>query len=856
MHLTHLSSVLAPRSISPFNEAVIADQRGNIIAANDPNHLNMESVDLLASHPRFKNVADFGKPTQVGISKVGIVRVTDSAGAQWLVFDTKMEPGWHLFLLRRLDYLQTEIAPQVRSVTILAACILLLPSLLALYMALYFGRRWKIADTALREINVGLERCIYERTAELQKSETRHRTLFESTADAVLILNRQVFIDCNPAALRVFGANDRAEIVSGHLKDVSSSTQIGGEESCIAADRYMDQTLVCGSCAFEWIYRRVDTSASFFAEVLLSRMDFEGETLIQATVRDITEQKQAEARLQLAASVFTHAREGIMITDATGTIIEVNNTFSVITGYSREDAVGQNPRILQSGRHTQDFYAAMWQSLVEKSHWYGEVWNCRKNGEIFVEMLNISAVQDAASETKNYVALFTDITAMKEHQQQLEHIAHYDVLTGLPNRVLLADRLQQAMNQSERREQSLAVAYLDLDGFKAVNDTHGHKVGDELLIALSQRMNEALREGDTLARISGDEFVAVLVDMEKTIDYEPVLTRLLKGAADPVTVGNATLQVSASIGVTLYPQDGGDADQLMRHADQAMYVVKQAGKDRYHLFDVHQDAATKTQRESLDAIHSALDHQEFVLYYQPKVNMKNGEVIGSEALIRWQHPERGLVPPGDFLPIIENHPVSVELGEWVIDTALAQMTKWHTAGLDIPISVNVGARQLQEHGFVPRLSAALARYPDVKPGWLELEILETSALEDIAEVSSIMHACREIGVSFALDDFGTGYSSLTYLKRLPADLLKIDQSFVSGMLDDPDDRAIVTGVIGLAVAFKREVIAEGVETIAHGTQLLPMGCILAQGYGIARPMPAAEMPAWISNWRPDEAWKG
>ncbi len=568
---------------------------------------------------------------------------------------------------------------------------------------------------------------------------------------------------------------------------------------------------------------------------------------------DITERKQSEEKLKLAASVFTHAREGIMITDADATIIEVNNTFCLITGYSHEDVLGKNPRILQSGRQSRDFYAAMWESLLEQKHWSGEFWNRRKNGEVFAQLTTISAICDANGTIQNYVALFTDITLQKEHQQQLEHIAHYDALTGLPNRVLLADRLQQAMSQSKRQKKSLAVAYLDLDGFKAINDSHDHEVGDELLIALSQRMKEALRGSDTLARIGGDEFVAVLVDLKKMTDCEPVLARLLRAASSPIAAGNATLQVSASIGVTLYPQDGADADQLMRHADHAMYVAKQAGKNRYQLFDVHQDEAIKTQRESLDAIRGALDHREFVLYYQPKVNMKTGEVIGAEGLIRWQHPERGLVPPGDFLPIIESHPLSVELGEWVIDTALTQIAEWHTAGLDIPVSVNVGARQLQQD-FVTTLSAALARHPEVKPCWLELEILETSALEDITEVSAIMRACHELGVGFALDDFGTGYSSLTYLRHLPANLLKIDQSFVRNMLDDPDDRAIVMGVIGLATAFHRQVIAEGVETIAHGTRLLPMGCVLAQGYGIARPMPASDLPAWAASWKPDASW--
>lgn len=300
---------------------------------------------------------------------------------------------------------------------------------------------------------------------------------------------------------------------------------------------------------------------------------------------NITERKATEARLQLAANVFTHAREGILITDAQGAIIEVNDTFSRITGYGREEALGQNPRMLQSGRQSAEFYAAMWKQLIENGYWTGEVWNRRKSGEVYAEMLTISAVRDAHNATQNYVALFTDITSMKEQQHQLEHIAHYDALTGLPNRVLLADRLQQAIAQTQRRKQSLAVAFLDLDGFKAVNDTHGHKIGDELLIIVAQRMRLSLREGDTLARIGGDEFVAVLVDLEQPLDWEPLLERLLQMAAEPVQIGELTLHVSASIGVTLYPEDNADADILMRHADQAMYQAKQSGKNRYRLFE-------------------------------------------------------------------------------------------------------------------------------------------------------------------------------------------------------------------------------------------------------------------------------
>lgn len=569
---------------------------------------------------------------------------------------------------------------------------------------------------------------------------------------------------------------------------------------------------------------------------------------------DLTERKKDEEKLKLAAIVFSHAREGIMITDASGNIIDVNSTFSNITGYSREEAIGQNSRILKSGRHPPEFYAEIWTSLLEKDYWEGEIWNQRKNGEIYPENLNISSVTSASGRIQNYVALFTDITQMKAHQQQLEYIAHYDSLTSLPNRVLLADRLSQAMAQCQRHQQYVAVAFLDLDGFKAVNDAYGHNLGDELLIQLSSRMKEVLREGDTLARLGGDEFVAVLTGLTNLEDCQPVLERLLEAVAGAVTIRSVITNVTASIGVAIYPQDNADADQLMRHADQAMYVAKQLGKNRYHLFDTAQDDAINVQRENINDILSAITRAEFTLHYQPKVNMRTGEVIGVEALIRWQHPKLGLILPINFLPLIENHAVSLDLGEWVINTALTQICQWQNVGLNLPISINIAAYQLQQNNFTEKLTALLNAHPTVNPQYLELEVLETSALNDTNQVSAAMQACINLGVSFALDDFGTGYSSLTYFRRLPAHVIKIDQTFVRDMLTDADDLAIIQGVVGLAKAFQREVIAEGVETVAHGLALLNMGCYLAQGYGIARPMPADEIPTWIANWKPDDSW--
>jgi diguanylate cyclase (GGDEF)-like protein/PAS domain S-box-containing protein len=583
-------------------------------------------------------------------------------------------------------------------------------------------------------------------------------------------------------------------------------------------------------------------------------IDANGNYFLLGVTHNITERKKAEEKLKRAASVVSHAHEGILITDASSLIIEVNASFSRITGYTSEEVLGRNPRFLQSGRESSEFYKEMWDTIIATGNWRGEIWNRRKNGEIYFQLLTISAVKDALGIVQHYISLFTDITSVRTYQEQLEHIAHFDSLTNLPNRVLLADRLKQAMAQCQRHNQSLAVAFMDLDGFKVVNDKHGHNVGDELLITVSQRMKDALREGDTLARIGGDEFIAVLVDLGKFEDCELVLKRLLKAASDPVTLGDEIMHVSASIGVTLYPQNKVDAEQLIRHADQAMYVAKQAGKNRFHFFDTVQENAVKTQWKSIGNVISALEKHQFILHYQPKVNMRTGEIIGAEALIRWQHPVDGLIPPLVFLPIIEGRAISLKIGEWVIETALKQIVQWQEIGLDISISVNISAYQLQQTDFSTRLQALLAAYPEVNPNKLELEILETSALHDISQVSDTMDKCNELGVRFALDDFGTGYSSLTYLRRLPAYLIKIDQSFVRDMLQDADDLAIVEGVVSLTKAFQRKVIAEGVETVAHGLALLQLGCELAQGYGIARPMIASEIPKWVDYWKVDDSW--
>ena len=582
---------------------------------------------------------------------------------------------------------------------------------------------------------------------------------------------------------------------------------------------------------------------------------WDGKPALIGVSQDISERLHAEERQRLAASVFDNAHEGIMITDQSGRIIEVNSTFTELTGYTREEAVGSTPDLLKSGHHDAAFYLEMWAKIRVDGYWRGEIWNRKKTGEIFVEQLTISTVRNRDGEISHYVAIFSDITLIKQHQQRLEHLAHFDALTQLPNRMLLSDRLQLAKAQSERSGKQLAVCYLDLDNFKPINDEYGHSVGDYLLIDVAQRLKTCVRAGDTVARLGGDEFVLLIGNLEDIRECDHAMARVINALTQPFRVSQRQVAISASIGVTLYPSDGADSDTLLRHADQAMYAAKQAGRNRYHLFDPENDRRARVRRDELGRIREGLARNEFRLHYQPKVDMRKGMVIGAEALIRWQHPERGLLLPGTFLPAIEGSDLAIEIGDWVINETLRQMDAWRREhGLELAISINISGDHLQHPGFSRRLGEVLAGYPAVSPRLIELEVLETAALEDIATTAALFAECRKLGVSFALDDFGTGYSSLTYFRRLPADLLKIDQSFVRDMLDNPDDLAIVEGVIGLTQAFRRAVIAEGVETVEHGLVLLLLGCDMAQGFGIARPMPPEDLPAWIRNFLPDELW--
>jgi diguanylate cyclase (GGDEF)-like protein/PAS domain S-box-containing protein len=557
-------------------------------------------------------------------------------------------------------------------------------------------------------------------------------------------------------------------------------------------------------------------------------------------------------RMSLSASVFEHTRDGIFIADAATRLIEVNAAFNQITGYSREDVLGSTPAELGFAASDPQFFSNLWGHSEAEGEWRGETWNRRKNGDSYPAWLELFIVPKGNGDA-NYIGVFSDITLAKAHQQNLEHMAYHDALTQLPNRTLLDDRLQQAVARANRSKEMLAVCYFDLDGFKPVNDTFGHEVGDRLLVELAQRVRQCLRETDTVARLGGDEFALLLCNLQNAEECGQTLTRLLGAINAPFLVGQHAVQVSASIGYTLYPLDNSEPDTLLRHADHAMYQAKIDGGSHFHIFDTEHDRQARDIRQERERIESALLEQAYRLHYQPKVDMRRGVVVGAEALIRWQNGDV-LRAPSEFLPLVENTDFIILLGEWVIREALRQIAAWDEEGLHLPVSINIAPRHMMQKDFAPRLAKLLEEFPHVPPSMLELEITETAAIEDIAGVAQMMNSCKLLGVTFALDDFGVGYSSLTYMRRLPVEVIKIDQSFVRDMLHDSDDLAVVAAVISLSREFQRQVIAEGVETPDHGLHLLRMGCTIAQGYGIARPMRPEDIPGWVASYTPDKSW--
>lgn len=559
-------------------------------------------------------------------------------------------------------------------------------------------------------------------------------------------------------------------------------------------------------------------------------------------------------RLSLSSSVFDNAHDGIFITNADLNIVNVNRSFTKITGYPKEAVIGEKPSHLGFAFQDNHYFEKALVDIALKNQCRGEVWNLHADGNVYAAWLDIFAVYDDDKIVTSYIGLFSDITEVKQQRKNLEHMAYHDPLTQLPNRILFSDCLKKEL-QEIHDEELLAICYFDLDDFKPVNDALGHEAGDKLLVNVATRMRNCFSDCDTIARLGGDEFAVLLSGLSSSDECKAKLDKLLEEINRPYEIDGQMIKVSASIGYTLYPTDLSEPDTLLRHADHAMYHVKVNGRGFHHQFDADHDRLTRDTLEEKEAIYAALPNGEFKLYYQPKVDMSLGKVIGFEALIRWQHPEKGLRSPIEFLPLIEQDTnLTIQIGEWVITETLHQITTWKAMGLSVKISVNISAKHMVQINFSERLQYLLSAFPKVNPQLLELEITETAVIEDVALVAKTIKECRHFGVSFALDDFGVGYSSLTYLRRLPVSVIKIDQSFIRDMLADDGDHAVVAGVISLGESFALQVVAEGVETVEHGIQLLEMGCHLAQGYGISKPMEASLVVDWVKGYQADERW--
>ena len=569
-----------------------------------------------------------------------------------------------------------------------------------------------------------------------------------------------------------------------------------------------------------------------------------------SVVEDISEQHRLAVARQQAAAVFESTREGIIITDLQRRIQTVNPAFSDITGYSAEEAIGKTPAMLRSGHMSEELYQGMWESLHVLGHWQGEVLNRRKNGELFPELLTISTVRDPAGQPTQYVALLTDLSRLRQSEAQLAHLAHYDPLTDLPNRLLVQSRLDHALDTAQRENGRLAVLFIDLDRFKDVNDSLGHPVGDELLVAIAQRMRARLRESDTLARLGGDEFLVVLEDIHRPEDAAEVAQGLIRLQDAPIRLPSGhEVYVGVSIGISLYPNDGDSTTELIRQADAAMYQAKSQGRNTFRFYTAALTEAADQRLAMEGRLRRSLQAGEFVVHYQPQFVAATGEVVGCEALVRWQDPDGGLVPPANFIPLAEDTGLIVPLGRWVLETACAQAQAWREAGVaDLVMAVNLSGRQLQQRDLVSVVAEALERSA-LPPDRLKLELTESMIMDHGDEAIALLHSLKALGVSLSIDDFGTGYSSLAYLKRFPIDEMKIDRGFVRDTPDNASDAEIVATIVAMGRNLKLRVVAEGVETQQQLDFLIGLGCNACQGYLVSPGLSAADFERFLAHER-------
>ncbi len=593
----------------------------------------------------------------------------------------------------------------------------------------------------------------------------------------------------------------------------------------------VEHRMLCKDGGWKWILSRGKVMERF-ADGMPKRMI--------GTHADVTEHRMREEKLRQAAAVFENTVEGVVITDAESRIIAINRAFSDITGYSEEEILGLSPNIMQSGRHDAEFYKGMWDELHSRGSWRGEIWNKRKSGSIYPQWLTISVVLDEQHRISHYVGVFSDITTVKRSEEELNRLAYHDALTSLPNRLLLLDRINHAIRRSSRSGSRFALLFIDLDRFKNINDTLGHQTGDELLMAVAERIQKRLRAEDTLSRLGGDEFILLMEDISSEQQAANLARELLLLLSQPYHIAGHDIFLSASIGISLHPEDGGDAETLIKHADTAMYRAKEGGRNSYQFYTREQSVAA-FQRFSLEAaLHRALARNEFELHYQPQMSLACGRVTAMEALLRWRHPDLGLIPPDQFIPLAEETGLILPIGEWVLETACREILRcMKLCGEQLTVAVNLSPLELQRGDPVNRVKRVLAE-TGLLPKFLELEITESSAMRRGEESIAMLHELDRLGVRLAIDDFGSGYSNLGYLKKLPVSTLKIDRVFVRDLPDDIEDAAITRAIIALGHSLNLNVLAEGVETPEQKAFLMSQGCDMQQGYLLAKPMPFEE----------------
>ncbi len=554
--------------------------------------------------------------------------------------------------------------------------------------------------------------------------------------------------------------------------------------------------------------------------------------------QEIAIRLETEENYKLYIKVFENAGEGIVITDPKARIIAINPAYSDMTGYPPEEVIGANPKILRSGRHGEDFYTAMWQSLLKNGAWKGEIWDRKKSGEVFSKWLSIKAVWSDSGQISHYVGIFSDVTHVKETEERMQYMAWYDPLTRLPNRMLFRDRVTQEMALGRRAGTHAAVFFIDLDRFKYINDTLGHDSGDAMLLQVAERLQKCFRQTDTIARMGGDEFTVLLPNPGESQNIVHLAEKVIRELKQSFTVSGHEFFIGASIGIALFPEDGRDYETLIKNADIAMYNAKEVGRGTYKFFSPQMNEKTNRRLSLEKDLRKALEQNEFVLYYQPKIGIASGLIVGMEALIRWCHPEKGMISPGDFIPLAEETGLIIPMGLWVLKTACQQVHSWRTMGWkSLRVAVNLSALQVQSEDIIQQVKDVLAT-TDLTSDGLELEITESIAMHDVTRTVGIIREFREMGIHISIDDFGTGYSSLSYLKSLPLHALKIDQSFVRDLVENSEDASIVTSIISMAAAMNLEVVAEGVETEEQLAFLAKQNCSQAQGYFFSRPVSA------------------